>query len=97
MEIVMVEFSVGKESTTACVSALTNLMTSVVAKQPKFHGATVHIETATGTVFNIMQWERASDFIEFRDSNQDLIGPVLGKFNPNGRFLTIAGEIDPLR
>lgn len=93
MEVVMVEFPVGSDATDECVAALEQLTTSVVAKQPKFHGATVHIETATGTVINIMQWEKASDFIEFRDANQDIIGPVLGKYGPKGRMLTVACRI----
>jgi hypothetical protein len=40
-----------------------------------------------------MKWDNAADFVEFRDSNQDIIAPVLGKFGPKGRMLKIAVEI----
>ena len=93
MEIVMVEFEVGTETIGECVAALNELMATVVAKQPRFHGATIHIEESTGTVINFMKWDKASDFVEFRDSNQDIIAPVLGKFGPKGRMLKIAVEI----
>jgi hypothetical protein len=43
MEIVMVEFAVGTETIPECVAALNELMDAVVAKQPKFHGATIHV------------------------------------------------------
>ena len=52
-----------------------------------------HVEEATGTVINMMKWDKASDFVEFRDSNQEIIAPVLGKFGPKGRMLKIAVEI----
>lgn len=93
METVLVEFEVGPERTDACVAALTALMQSVVSKQPAFHGATIHVETATGTVINVMRWDRAADFVAFRDSNSDVIGPAIGQFQPRGRMLTIAAEI----
>ena len=94
LEIVMVEFEVGPELTDECASALRELMTTVVAKQPRFHGATIHREESTGTVINIMQWDKASDFVEFRDSNQEVIGPALGKYGPKGRMLQIVVEIE---
>ena len=93
MEIVMVEFAVGDELVGECVAALNELMHSVVATQAQFHGATIHIEEATGTVINVMKWNKASDFVSFRDSNQDIIAPVLGKFAPKGRLLKIAIEV----
>ena len=93
IEIVMVEFEVGLDTIAECVAALNELMDAVVAQQPKFHGATIHVEESTGTVINIMKWDKASDFVEFRDSNQDIIAPVLRKFGPKGRMLKIAVEI----
>lgn len=95
MEIVMVEFEVGTDTIVECVAALNELMDAVVVKQPKFHGATIHVEESTGTVINIMKWDKAADFVEFRDANQDVIAPVLGKFGPKGRMLKVAVEIMP--
>jgi hypothetical protein len=40
-----------------------------------------------------MKWDSAADFVEFRDSNQDVIAPVLGRFGPKGSMLKIAVEI----
>ena len=90
----MVEFAVGPSLADECVSALRELMTTVVAKQPRFHGATIHKEGSTGTVINIMKWDKAADFVEFRDSNQAIIGPTLGKYGPKSRMLQIAVEIE---
>ena len=95
MEIVMVEFEVGVKTVPACVAALNELMETVVSKQKHFHGGTIHIEESTGTVINIMKWDKASDFVEFRESNQDIIAPVLGHFGPKGRLLKIAVEVMP--
>ena len=95
MEIVMVEFEVGAHRVADCVAALNELMATVVSKQKHFHGATVHIEESSGTVINMMKWDKASDFVEFRDSNQDIIAPVLGHFGPKGRMLKIALEVMP--
>ena len=92
MEVVMVEFENSPEDTEGCVAALNELMSTVVSKQPEFNGATVHVEESTGTVINVMRWTKATDFIEFRDSNQDIIGPALGKYGPRGRMLKIALE-----
>ena len=92
MEVVMVEFENSPEDTEGCVATLNELMSTVVSKQPEFHGATVHVEETTGTVINVMRWTKATDFIEFRDSNQDIIGPALGKYGPRGRMLKIALE-----
>ena len=94
MEVVIVEFAVGPELTDECVTALKELMTSVVAREPRFHGATIHKEESTGTVINIMKWDKATDFVKFRDSNQEIIGPVLGKYGPKGRMLKIVVEIE---
>tara|TARA_A100001037_G_scaffold221557_1_gene199391 strand:- start:2444 stop:2602 length:159 start_codon:yes stop_codon:yes gene_type:complete len=52
MQIVMVEFAVGPDRVDACVGALKALTGSLVAPHPKFHGATLHVEKATGTVLN---------------------------------------------
>ena len=90
----MVEFAVGPGLTDECASALRELMTTIVAKQPRFHGATIHKEESTGTVVNIMKWDKAADFVDFRDSNQAIIGPVLGKYGPRGRMLQIVVEIE---
>ena len=94
VEVVMVEFAVGPELSDECVAALGELMTAVVARQPKFHSATIHKEEATGAVINIMRWDRATDFVEFRDSNQEIIGPVLAKYGPKGRMLQVVAEIE---
>jgi hypothetical protein len=94
MDVVMVEFPVGSDKTDECVAALNELMTSVVAKQTKFHGATICVEAASGSVFNAMRWETTADFIEFRDSHQDVIQPALAKFNPKPHMLSIACEIE---
>jgi hypothetical protein len=93
MEVVMVEFAAGFDQVEECVEALTGLMRTLVAGQPRFHGATIHVEESTGTVINVMQWDRAQDFIDFRDANQDVIGPAIGRFGPKGRMLKIATEI----
>ena len=93
MEVVMVEFENSPNDTQGCVAALQELMSTVVAKQPEFHGATVHVEEGTGTVINVMRWTKASDFVAFRDSNQDIIAPALGKYGPKGRMLKIAFEL----
>lgn len=94
MDMVIVEFAVGAALAEECIEALTGLMTSVVAKQRKFHGATIHVEETTGTVINLMKWDRAEDFVEFRDSNQAVIGPILGKYEPKGRMLKIVAQIE---
>lgn len=93
MEVVMVEFAAGSDQIDDCVAALTELMNALVAKQEQFHGATIHVEESTGKVINIMRWDRAQDFIDFRDSNQNIIGPAIGRFGPEGRMLKIATEI----
>ena len=90
----MVEFAVGPELTDECVAALRELMTSVVARQPRFHSAIILKEESTGTVINIMKWDRATDFVEFRDSNQAIIGPIFGKYGPKGRMLKIVTQIE---
>ncbi len=52
----MVEFAVGPERVDACVEALKGISGTLVAAQPEFHGATIHVEKATGTVINCMRW-----------------------------------------
>ena len=89
----MVEFENSPGDIEGCVAALKELMSTVVSKQPEFHGATIHIEESTGTVINIMRWTKATDFVAFRDSNQDIIAPALGKYGPKGRMLQIALEL----
>ena len=93
MDIVLVEFAVGPENTEACATAVEKLTREFVARQPAFHGATIHIEKQTGTVWNYMKWDTCQDFITFRDSNMDRIGPALGEFGPAGKMLTIAAEV----
>lgn len=94
MQIVMVEFAVGPERTADCLHALEELIRNEVIKQPAFREATVHEEKATGTVWNIMKWDTHQDFIDFRDSNSELIGQYLGEFGPQGRMLGIATTIE---
>ena len=94
MEVVIVEFAVGPELTDECANALKELVTSVVAREPRFHGATIHKEDSTGTVINIMKWDEAADFVKFRDSNQEIVGPIVGKYGPEGRMLKIVVEIE---
>jgi hypothetical protein len=93
MQIVMVEFAVGPERVDACVAAVQQITGFLVAAQPEFHGATVHVEAATGTVLNYMRWDTHQHFIDFRDSNAARIGEVLGEFGPKGRMLDVAAEI----
>ncbi|MBT3399843.1 MAG: hypothetical protein HOL07_16880 [Rhodospirillaceae bacterium] len=93
MQIVMVEFAVGPERVDACVAALKAITGTLVAAQPEFHGATIHVEAATGTVLNYMRWDTHQHFIDFRDSNAEKIGEVLGEFGPKGRMLDMVAEI----
>jgi len=51
------------------------------------------VEHATGTVLNYMLWDTHQDFINFRDSNAEKIGEVLGEFGPKGRMLDVVAEI----
>ena len=93
MQIVMVEFAVGPERVDACVEALKGITGTLVAAQPEFHGATLHVEKATGTVINYMRWDTHQHFIDFRDGNAEKIGEVLGEFGPMGRMLDVVAEI----
>ncbi len=97
MQIVMVEFAVGANRVDACLEALKDITGTLVAAQPQFHGATFHVEHATGTVLNYMRWDPHQDFIAFRDSNAEKIGEVLGEFGPQGRMLDVVAEIAPGR
>lgn len=47
----------------------------------------------TGTVINYMLWDTHEDFINFRDSNAEKIGEVLGEFGPKGRMIDVVAEI----
>jgi hypothetical protein len=96
MQVAMVEFAVGPDRVDACVAALKDITGTLVAAQPQFHGATVHVEKATSTVINYMLWDTHEDFINFRDSNAEKIGEVLGEFGPKGRMIDIVAEIAPL-
>jgi hypothetical protein len=93
MQIVMVEFAAGPERVDACIAALKHITGTLVAAQPEFHGATVHVEHATGTVLNYMRWDTHQHFITFRDSNAEKISAVLGEFGPKGRMLDVVAEI----
>lgn len=95
MQIVLVEFAVGEDRIDACVEVLKDITGTLVAAQPQFHGATLHVERATGTVLNRMVWDSHEDFIRFRDSNAERIGEVLGEFGPKGRMLDVVAEINP--
>ena len=44
MQVAMVEFAVGPDRVDACVAALKGITGTLVAAQPQFHGATVHVE-----------------------------------------------------
>lgn len=90
MEAVVVEFEVGTERVSACVAALTQITDSLVSKQAEFHGNTILVDDDSGTVANMMLWDKASDFIAFRDNNADIIGPALGHFGPKPRFYKVA-------
>ena len=94
MEVVMVEFAVGKGQVKNCVDALVNLMNTLVADQANFHGATIYIEEDTGFVINAMKWDTHKDFLEFRDANLNVIGSAIGKFSPRPRWLLIEKEIE---
>ena len=93
MQIAMVEFAVGPERVDACVEALKGISGTLVAAQPEFNGATIHVEKATGTVINCMRWNTHQHFIDVRDSNAEKIGEVLGEFGPMGRMLNVVAEI----
>ncbi|MBO6783259.1 MAG: antibiotic biosynthesis monooxygenase [Alphaproteobacteria bacterium] len=95
MQIVMVEFHVGKDRVDACVEALKGITGTLVAEQPEFHGATLHVEKDAGVVINRMIWDSHEAFIDFRDSNAEKIGEVLGEFSPQGRMLEVVAEIGP--
>ncbi|NKB48388.1 MAG: hypothetical protein GKS02_03375 [Alphaproteobacteria bacterium] len=95
MQIVMVEFAVGAERLDACVAAVSEITNALVATQAAFHGATIHREEATGTVWNVMRWDSHRAFIEFRDSNAERIGAALGEFQPHGHMLDVAAMVEP--
>ncbi len=95
MQIVMVEFAVGPSRVDACVAAVKEATSTLVAPQAAFHGATIHREDATGTVWNVMRWDSHQAFIDFRDSNAERIGALLGEFSPNGHMLDIAASVEP--
>ncbi|MEM7467641.1 MAG: antibiotic biosynthesis monooxygenase [Pseudomonadota bacterium] len=92
MEAVIVEFAVGPDKVAECVEALTALTDSLVSKQPAYHGHTLMVEHDTGVVANIMLWDKASDFVAFRDANRSTIGPAIGHFGPKPRFYAVARE-----
>lgn len=94
MDAVLVEFAVGKDRTEECRQAVAELTRSFVALQPAFHGATIHVEEETGTVWNLMHWDTYQDFIAFRDGNADRIGTAVGQYGPKGRMLTIADRVE---
>lgn len=95
MEAVIVEFSVGKDMVDACVTALQTLTDELVSKQAAYHGHSIFVEHETGTVANVMLWDKASDFVEFRDSNRSVIGSAIGHFGPKPRFYSVAREFKP--
>lgn len=97
MQIVLVEFAVGVERADACLAAVEKITREFVALQPTFHGATIHSEQATGTVWNMMTWDTHQDFIDFRDGNADRIGAALGEFGPAGRMLDVVTTVEPNR
>ena len=92
MEAVIVEFEVGKDAVEACVAALQELTDSLVAKQNAYHGHTLLVEHDAGVVANVMLWDKASDFIHFRDANRSTIGAAIGHFGPKPRFFDVARE-----
>lgn len=92
-QTVMVEFAVGPDRTDACLAALEAITRDFVSKQPAFHSATLHRESATGTVWNVMVWDSHQDFIDFRDGNAERIGAALGEFGPAGHMLDVVAEI----
>jgi hypothetical protein len=94
MQIVMVEFAVGADRVDACVAALSELVNGFVTQKPAFHGATIHVEAATGTVVNYMRWDTHQALMDFRDGNAERIGAALGEFGPQGRMLDVVAEIE---
>ena len=95
MEAVVVEFEVGKDLVDECVTALRELTDNLVCKQEAYHGHTLLVEHDTGVVANVMLWEKASDFIRFRDANRSIIGAAIGHFGPKPRFFDVAREFKP--
>ncbi|MGR8950736.1 MAG: hypothetical protein ACU84Q_22065 [Gammaproteobacteria bacterium] len=92
MEAVIVEFNVGPDKVDACVSALQELTDTLVSKQANYHGHTLMVEQSTGAVANIMLWDKATDFVEFRDANRSTIGAAIGHFGPKPRFFDVARD-----
>ena len=90
----MVEFAVGPDRVDACIAAVAEVTTSLAATQPAFHGATIHREDESGTIWNVMRWDSHRAFIEFRDSNAERIGAALGEFQPRGHMLDIAAVVE---
>ena len=95
MEAVIVEFAVATDEVDECVAALQTLTDSLVAKQPSYHGHTLLVEQDTGVVSNVMFWDKASDFIQFRDANRSTIGAAIGRFGPKPRFYQVARAFKP--
>lgn len=93
-QIVMVEFAVGPDRTDACVAAVEKITREFVALQPAFHGARIHRENASGTVWNIMEWDSHQEFIDFRDGNANRIGAALGEFGPAGHMLDVVHMVE---
>lgn len=96
-QIVMVEFAAGPDRVAACAAAVEKITREFVSLQPAFHCARIHREEATGTVWNIMEWDTHEAFITFRDDNAERIGAVLGEFAPKGRMLDLSNEIQAAR
>ena len=94
MEVVMVEFAVGKDKIEICVDTLSDLMNTLMTGESHFHGATIYVEQEFGVVINAMKWDSHKDFVEFRDANLGVIGLAIGKFNPNPRWLTVKHDIE---
>lgn len=96
-QIVMVEFAAGPDRVDACAAAVEKITREFVSLQPAFHGARIHREEATGTVWNIMEWDTHEAFIAFRDGNADRIGAALGEYGPKGRMLDVSAEVAPTK
>ena len=94
MQIVLVGFAVGDEKAEACLSALETLMRTEVAKQPTLHGATIHEEKATGTVWNLMRGDTHQDLIDFREGSPEMVGAALCELGPQSRMLDAAFTVE---
>lgn len=89
MEDVLIVFTESAGKTDECLEALNGVMTDVISRESHFHNATVHVEATSGTVYTIMKWDAAADFVAFLDANQGIMRSALAKYWPKGPLRTV--------